>query len=206
MNEIYEISPRLCFRSPKELEEALQCPITITVNEFTTESAAKFRGMVALAVHTGQTVIPVVIDSYGGEVYSLISMLDTIDACPVPVATFATGKAMSCGAVLLTAGAPGLRFVGPSACVMIHEVASGAKGKIEEIKADVQESERLNKMIFGRMAKNCKRNETYFQDIIHEKNHADWYLTAEDALKHGVVDHIKVPSFKVAIKVEETFG
>lgn len=206
MNEIYEIDPRLCFRSAKDLEEAFQCPITVTVNEFTTESAAKFRGMVALAVHTGQTVIPVVIDSYGGEVYSLLSMLDTISACPIPVATVATGKAMSCGAVLLTAGTPGLRYVAPTASIMIHEVASGMKGKVEEIKADVQESDRLNKLIFSLMAKNCKRNAEYFQEIIHEKNHADWYLTAEEALKHGVVDQIKVPSFKVAIKVEEIFG
>ena len=83
----------------------------------------------ALAHSTGQKVIPVVIDSYGGQVYSLMSMIAAIESAELPVATIVEGKAMSCGAVLLSFGEQGMRFADPHATVMIHDVSSGGYGK-----------------------------------------------------------------------------
>ena len=112
-------------------------PIIVKVNKFTEESAKKFHQDMAMAHNSGQKIIPIVIDSYGGQVYSLMSMVSAIQSAEIPVATIAQGKAMSCGAVLLTFGEDGMRFADPNATVMIHDVSSGGRGKIEELKADV---------------------------------------------------------------------
>ena len=176
-------------------------PVIVTVNKFDEDSAKEFRTKVAMAHNTGQKIIPVIIDSYGGQVYSLMSMISMIKASNVPVSTIVQGKAMSCGAILASFGEKGMRYMNPDATMMIHDVSSYAFGKVEELKADARESERLNKKIYKMMSENCDRPEKYFTDLIHDKGHADWFLEAEEALKHGIVDHIKIPELKINIDV-----
>ncbi len=181
-------------------------PITILVNKFTEDSAKDFKKDMFRAQNSGQKIIPIEIDSYGGEVYSLLKMIDVIKSSTVPVATICMGKAMSCGAILLTFGAEGHRYMAPTAAVMIHEVSSGSCGKVEEIKADAKEVERLNQLALKLMANNCGKDSEYFLKIVHEKSHADWFLDAEETKKHNIVNHIRIPRMKLDFKVDATFG
>ncbi len=195
----YEIDPQL---KNRKIEELVTLPKVITVNAFTEVSAKEFRKEFNDAIATGQKVIPIEIDSYGGQVYALTSMMETIAASPVPVATIATGKAMSCGAMLLSCGTEGMRYIRPYSTVMIHEVSSFAFGKLEEIKADVKEAARLNKFLFREMAKNCGKNRNYFIDIVAERKNADWFLDAEDVVKHNLANKIGSFSMKVTISAK----
>ena len=70
-------------------------PVIVRVNEFTEKSAREFGQRMALAHSTGQKIIPILIDSYGGQVYSLLSMISDIEHSSIPVATIAQGK--NCG-------------------------------------------------------------------------------------------------------------
>ena len=141
MHYFTEISPLI-----KEIELRQQ-PVIITVNEFTEESVIKFNERMCHAQNSGQQVIPIEIDSFGGQAYSLMAMISSIKASRVPVATIVHGKAMSCGAILASFGSEGLRFMDKDATMMIHDVSSFAFGKIEELKSDVREAERLNKIL-----------------------------------------------------------
>ena len=141
------------------------------------------------------------IDSYGGQVYSLMSMISDIKSSDLPVATIVEAKAMSCGAVLFTFGEDGHRYMAPDATVMIHDVSSGGFGKVEELKADAAEADRLDQKIFKMMAQNCGKKDDYFKKIVHKKGHADWFLDAEECKKHNICNHIRVPSFTVNIDV-----
>tara|TARA_B100000131_G_scaffold323267_1_gene381209 strand:- start:18559 stop:19161 length:603 start_codon:yes stop_codon:yes gene_type:complete len=184
----------------KEIELRKQ-PVIIRVNKFNEEEAKKFSQQMAQAHNTGQNVIPVVIDSYGGQVYSLMSMIAAIKDAEIPVATIVEGKAMSCGAVLLTFGEEGMRFADPNATVMIHDVSSGMYGKIEELKADVKEAERLDEKIFTMMARNCGKKDDYFKKKVFNKKHADWFMDAQEAKKHGIVNHLRLPSMRINVDV-----
>lgn len=178
-------------------------PVIIRVNKFDEESAAAFAAAMSQAQNTGQTVVPVVIDSYGGDAYSLLSMIGSIRSSRVPVATVVEGKAMSCGAILFSFGAEGLRFMDPDATLMIHDVSSMAAGKVEEIRANSRETERLNQKVYRTMAKNCGHEDLdYFLKLIHEKGHSDWYLDAEEALKHNVANTLRVPTMVCKIDLE----
>ena len=165
----------------------------VLVNEFTEFGVKNFKCDFDDLNNSALPIIPVVIDSFGGEVYSLLAMLDIMSTATKPVATIAIGKAMSCGSILLSCGTAGLRFVGPHATVMIHDVATVSFGKIEELKADVGEGERLNNKIFEMLDSRCGKPSGYFQQIIAQKKHANWYLDAKEVIKHGVADHVGLP-------------
>jgi len=184
----------------KEIELRKQ-PMIIRVNKFDEASAKKFSQEIAQAHNTGQPVIPVVIDSYGGQVYSLMAMISAIEHAELPVATIVEGKAMSCGAILFSFGEQGLRFMDPHATVMIHDVSSMEYGKVEEIKASAEETERLNQIVYKMMARNCGKKEDYFLKIVHTKGHADWFLDAQTAKKHGLANQLRVPKFSITVKV-----
>ena len=184
----------------KEYELQMQ-PVIVTVNKFDEESAKEFRTKMAMAHNTGQEIIPIVIDSYGGQVYSLMSMISTIKNSELPVATIVQGKAMSCGAILFSFGEEGRRFMDPNATVMIHDVSSGQLCKVEEVKAAAKESDRLNQIVYKMMAQNCGKPDDYFLKLVDKKKHADWFLDATQAKKHGLANHIRVPKISVNVDV-----
>ena len=200
MNILKNFSPLL--KEPKLIDDL---PVIIRVNKFDEASAKSFSALMTKAQNTGQPVVPVIIDSYGGQVYSLMSMISDIQHSRIPVATIVQGKAMSCGAILFSFGAEDKRYMDPNATVMIHEVSSMAWDKIEEMKASTAEAERLNKKIFHMMAENCGQNKEYFLDIVHEKGHADWFLEADECKKHNLANHLHVPELKIETKVQFTF-
>ena len=184
----------------KEYELHMQ-PVIVTVNKFDEESAKEFRTKMAMAHNTGQKVIPIVIDSYGGQVYSLMSMISTIKNSELPIATIVQGKAMSCGAILFSFGEEGRRFMDPNATVMIHDVSSGQLGKVEEVKAAAKESDRLNQIVYKMMAQNCGKADNYFLKLVDKKKHADWFLDAEECKSHGLANHLRVPKISVNVDV-----
>ena len=177
-------------------------PVVITVNDFTEEAVRSFMCQMSDAHNTGQHVIPIVIDSYGGLVHGLMAMISAIRSTNLPVATIIQGKAMSCGAVLASCGTPGYRFIDPLSTMLIHQVSAGAFGKIEEIKNKAAETDRLNKVLFSIMDKNAGKPPGYFWDLIHVNDHADIFLTAEDVIKHGLADHVRVPTLVTSIDVK----
>ena len=185
--------------------ELRKSPVIIRVNKFDEDSAKKFSTEMAQAHNTGQKVIPVVIDSYGGQVYSLMSMIAAIRDAELPVATVVEGKAMSCGAVLFTFGEDGMRFMDPDATVMIHDVSSMDFGKVEELKAGAQEADRLNSKIYTMMARNCGKKDDYFLKIVDKKKHADWFLDAEECKKHNIANQFRLPTIRINVPVEIDF-
>ena len=78
-------------------------------------------------------------------------------------------------------------------------------GKIEEMKADVKEAERLDEKIYTMMARNCGKKDDYFKKKVFNKKHADWYLDAEEAKKNGLVNHLRVPKFNIQVLVDIDF-
>jgi len=200
MNIIRYFSPLL--KEPKLIDDL---PVVIRVRKFDEPSAKAFSDEMTRAQKSGQPIIPIIIDSYGGQVYSLMSMISDIKHSKVEVATIAQGKAMSCGAVLFSFGSEGHRYMDPDATLMIHDVSSMGWGKVEEIKADAEEVERLNQKIYRMMATNCGQREEYFLDIVHAKGHADWFLDGAECRRHNMANHLHVPSLRIRADITFKF-
>ena len=176
----------------------------IIVNKFCEESAKKFRAQV-LKRASLDTNMPIVIyiDSYGGYIDSLNTMLDVLEQVSNPIVTVCTGKAMSCGAVLLAAG--DFRFCGRNSRVMVHQGSSGAGGPIESLQNDVDESKRINKQMMHKIAERCGMNLSVFKKEMKSRLHRDddeardLYLPPEAAKEIGIVDFIGMPIIKPVV-------
>ena len=126
------------------------------------------------------------INSPGGHVSAGLAILDTMNHIAPDVSTVCVGMAASMGAVLLSAGAKGKRFVLPNAEVMIHQPSGGAEGMAADIEITAKQilktRERLNKIL----AKNTGQK----LEKIEKDVDRDFFMDAEESLKYGIVDKI----------------
>lgn len=175
----------------------------IVVNHFNEDSAREFRMQVLHHAMLGGPDLPIIIyiDSYGGDADSLASMLETMDEVPNAFITVAIGKAVSCGAILLSHG--DYRFCGRYARVMIHEVKSGAYGDIDDLKNDVKETERLNEVFMDLLAKNCHLpGFKELKEKMRAHDGGDMWMGPEAALAFGIVDFVGMPKLLPVIQYQ----
>lgn len=167
----------------------------IMINKFNEESAKDFRKKV-LRISQADPNLPIVvyIDSYGGYVDSLNSMLATMRSVPNQFVTVCVGKAMSCGAALLAAG--DFRFCDIGGRVMIHELSGGLGGNIDDMKTDAKESDRLNLSLMTAIAERCGLTYNQLKQKIKDNEGRDLYLTAEAAKQFGIIDFVGLPIVK----------
>lgn len=126
------------------------------------------------------------INSPGGSVYDALAIYDTMNYIKSPVHTVGIGVQASAAAFLLSSGTKGKRFLLPHSTVMIHQPSSGTRGKVTDQEIDLRESLRVKQLLESIMAKNTGQK----ADKIHHDMERDFWMTAEDALKYGLVDAI----------------
>lgn len=126
------------------------------------------------------------INSPGGMVAAGLAIYDTMQFINADVNTICIGEAMSMGALLLTAGAKGKRFVLPNSRVMIHQPLGGFAGQASDIDIHAQEilrtKDKLNELISHHTG----------QPLVKVKADTDRnnYMSAVDAVEYGLVDEI----------------
>lgn len=166
----------------------------IWVTKFDEEYAQIFRDKVMKRAKVSHRVpIVVYIDSYGGYADSLAKMIETLDEIPNPIITVCMGKAMSCGAILLSHG--DIRYCGRHSRVMIHEVSAGEIGDVHDCLNDAQENMRLNEYWLGVLAKNCGIKGGYdgLRKIVKDRDGREIWMDAKESLAFGIVDKIGLP-------------
>ena len=184
----------------------LNKPKLLIVNDFCEEANNLFTLGFNNIKNDCQPFIPILIDSFGGDVLSLFSMLDMIDSSDKPVITAVSSKAMSCGSALLSAGTKGYRFASPRATILIHEASTQLEGKAADIISDAKNMEALNEKLMELLAKNSNRPASFYKNLIKKGNNADLYLSAEEALECGIIDHIGLPEIEMNVKAEYTLN
>jgi len=130
--------------------------------------------------------IKLYINSPGGSVTAGLAIYDTIQYIKPNVVTICIGLAASMGAVLLAAGEKGKRCALPNSKIMIHQVMGGAQGQASDIKIQAEEilkvKENLNKILAKHTGKPLKQ--------VEKDSDRDYYMSAEEALKYGLIDKI----------------
>lgn len=130
--------------------------------------------------------ISLYINSPGGEVYSGLAILDTMNYIKPRVSTICVGMAASMAAVLLASGAKGKRFCLPNSIVMIHQPSGGAQGQQTEIEIAAREIREtratLNKILSDATGQPFEK--------VQADTERDNYMRAQAALEYGLVDRI----------------
>ncbi|RYG58125.1 MAG: ATP-dependent Clp endopeptidase proteolytic subunit ClpP [Alphaproteobacteria bacterium] len=126
------------------------------------------------------------INSPGGVVTAGMAIYDTMQYIKCPVSTIVVGQAASMGAVLLAGGAPGKRYALTNSRVMIHQPLGGAQGQATDILIQAEEIKRTRDMINEILATHTGQK----MDTIAKDTERDNFMTAAEAKKYGLVDHV----------------
>lgn len=131
--------------------------------------------------------ISLYINSGGGSVVSGLGLVDTMNFINCDVSTTCLGMAASMGAVLLSNGARGKRYVLPHSRVMIHSVSSGFKGHTADIKIEMEQTLRCQNDIYKILSDNCGKT---IEDIERLCDRDKWYIGEEAITDLGIADNI----------------
>ncbi|MEZ6331011.1 MAG: ATP-dependent Clp protease proteolytic subunit [Candidatus Saccharimonadales bacterium] len=142
--------------------------------------------MLFLAAEDAKKDIIFYINSPGGSVYDGMAIYDTMQYVKNDVQTVGIGLQASMGAFLLSSGTKGKRMVLPHSKVMIHQPSSGTRGKVTDMEIDLKESLKVKHLLNEILAKNTGQPVKRIQ----EDAERDYWMSAEEATKYGLVDKI----------------
>ena len=115
-----------------------------------------------------------------------MAIYDTMNYVKCDVSTICVGLAASMGAFLLASGTKGKRFALPNSEIMIHQPLGGAQGQASDIEIRAKQilriKENINKILSERTGQSLEK--------VSKDTDRDFYMTAEEALKYGLVDKI----------------
>ncbi len=130
--------------------------------------------------------ISLYINSPGGSVTDGLAVLDTMQFIRPDVSTICIGQAMSMGAILLAAGAPGKRFALPNARIMIHQPSGGMQGTAADIQIQAREIVRLREQLNHMLSKWTGQS----VEKIASDADRDFVLTASESVEYGLIDKV----------------
>jgi len=136
--------------------------------------------------------INVYINSPGGSVTAGLAIYDTMQFIKCDVATYCVGQAASMGAVLLSAGTKGKRFVLPNSRVMIHQPWGGVQGAASDISIQATEILKLRDRINEILAYHTGQS----LDKIQKDTDRDYFMSAQESKDYGLVDEVISPETK----------
>lgn len=131
--------------------------------------------------------IKLYINSPGGSVYDGLAIIDTMDYIQPDVQTIGVGLQASMGAMLLSCGAKGKRFVLPNSRVMIHQPSYGAgQAKVTDQEIELKEGLYLKRRLIEILAERTGKDA---QQIERDMDRDNW-MSAEEAVSYGIVDEV----------------
>jgi ATP-dependent Clp protease protease subunit len=130
--------------------------------------------------------ITMYINSPGGSVTAAMAILDTMNYVKSDVITTCVGLAASAASVLLSSGKKGKRFALPNAEIMIHQPMGGIEGQASDIAITAKQILKIKEKVNKILAKNTGKSAAQ----IEKDSDRDYFMSAEEALKYGLIDEI----------------
>jgi len=134
--------------------------------------------------------LKVIVSTHGGVAHEMFAIYDTMNMVKKErdIETMGLGKVMSAGVVILAAGTKGKRKIGRNCRVMIHPVNAASFGDLPDIENEIKEVKWLQKQYVKLLAENTSMSESQIKRLLKKK--VNIYFSAEEAVKHGIVDEI----------------
>ena len=130
--------------------------------------------------------IHIYINSPGGAVTSGLAIYDTMQYIKPDIATYCIGQAASMGALLLTAGTKGKRYVLPNSRIMIHQPMGGFQGQATDIEIHAKEILKMKDTLNKIMSKHTGQT----LDKMGLDTERDYFMSGQEAKDYGIVDEV----------------
>lgn len=164
----------------------LENRIVYMVGEVTDEMSASVVAQLLYLASKGEEDIQLYINSPGGSVTAGMAIYDTMQHISPDVATICMGRAASMGAILLSGGARGKRYVLPHAEVMIHQPSGGMTGQATELEIAAEHIKETKQLLNRILAKNCNQE---YEQVVKDTDRDHW-MHAREAVAYGVADMV----------------
>ena len=132
--------------------------------------------------------IKMIINSPGGNVPSAFALIDTMKGSKIPVYTYGLGEIASCGLLTFIAGEKGHRYITRNTAILSHQFSWGSFGKEHELMAAVAEFNNTSQRLIEHYKKCTGQTEATIKKYLLPPE--DVWLTAKEAVKYGLADHI----------------
>ncbi len=142
--------------------------------------------MLFLASENPNKDIKLYINSPGGSVVDGLAIIDTMNHIKNDVSTICVGMAASMGAMILSSGAKGKRFALPNSEVMIHQPLGGYEGQASDIEIRSKRMLKMKEDLYKMLVKNTGQK---YDKIVKDADR-DYFMSAEEAKKYGMIDKI----------------
>lgn len=194
-------SPANLIEYPEDAPAQINQPKIITVNEFGEYCSSQFSSIFTQLNQCPQDTLFINVDSPGGAISSLFGILSLIEHSPKKVCTFTNSMAASCGAILLSSGTKGLRFASKDSLILVHQASTSVEGKTSEVINDALYVEKLNDKLLNILAKNSNKTKKFYEGLIRKQNNADLFISAQEALSYGLIDHVGIPEVTMNVSI-----
>ena len=131
-----------------------------------------------------RTPIKVMINSGGGDVQVMLTIIKTMKISKTPVYTICFSSAMSAAAEILAAGHK--RYALPGICIMVHSGSCSYGGTMEQAESCKKYVDALTKRATDEFVSNTKID----AKTLKKKGASDWYFNEDEALEKGIIDEI----------------
>jgi len=132
--------------------------------------------------------LTLIINSPGGSVHAAFGLIDVMKGSALPIKTVGLGMIASCGVLTFMAGTKGKRVLTNNTSILSHQYSWGSGGKEHELFARVKEFELSSERMLQHYKKCTGLSEKKIREILLPAE--DVWLTAEEAVKHGIADAI----------------
>lgn len=148
--------------------------------------------MLFLQTENPERDINLYVNSPGGSATAGLAIYDTMQFLKCDITTYCMGQAASAAAILLASGAAGKRYALPNSRIMLHQPWGGAEGSASDINIRAKEITRLKELINDVLVKHTGQD----RKKIEEDTDRDFFMSAEEAKKYGVIDEVIFPKHK----------
>ena len=148
-------------------------------------------GIHALAMDTEtDKPIEIMISTPGGHASEMFAIYDMMryHRETQPIETFAVGKVMSAGVLILAAGTKGQRKIGKHCRVMIHQCSAGSVGSVSTLRTEMKEIDKLQDQYFRALVSETNLKYTQLKRLVSKNQNV--YFSAEEAVEYGIADII----------------
>lgn len=180
-------------------------PKSFHLTDFTDNMLRSFQQVNAECLGAGQPILPIFIESYGGNVDIMSGVLSVMDygrSNGLKYSTVVNGRAMSAGAMIWLYGDNDMRFIGSCGKLMLHHAATIAGGKLPEIKTSIDLHSEDQWMLFEKISKHVKKPKDWLKKNLEKRKDRDWYLSPDEVVAENLGKK-KTPTF--ILQVEEKF-
>ena len=179
------------FAAPRYSEcfSNLACDRTVFLCEDITKPLASELGAMLIYLdQQNEEDIKVYVDTSGGDAQALCNILDIMNMVKSDISTICIGKAFSAGAFILSAGAPGKRYMLRHSMSMIHGIQAGVPSAVDHLQSEnyIEFLKKHNNQLLKLLA--SRTNKTAAEVI--KDCERDVWLDARQSVEYGLADHI----------------